>query len=54
MPPTKEQLKEFGRQIKLAREQAKLTQKELAELMGKSVETISNYEIGRRAPHVGE
>ena len=32
----------------------KLTQQELADKMGVSRATISNYEVGRRAPHLSE
>lgn len=32
----------------------KLSQQELADKMGVSRATISNYEVGRRAPHISE
>ena len=39
--------KQIGRRIKLAREARGLTQVHLADLLGKSVETISNFERGK-------
>ncbi len=39
--------KQVGRRLKLAREARGLTQAQLAELLGKSVETISNFERGK-------
>lgn len=54
MPINRDELKKFGAGIKAAREMRSLTQKEIAQRIGKSVETISNYEQGTRAPHVTE
>jgi ribosome-binding protein aMBF1 (putative translation factor) len=43
-------LKMVGRQVKLWREQAKLTQPELGQRIGYSDELISSVERGRRSP----
>jgi len=43
---------ELGRRIKELREAKGLTQVQLAEMMGKSVETISNFERGKTIPSV--
>jgi transcriptional regulator with XRE-family HTH domain len=37
----------IGNRVKMARKAARLTQRQLAETMGKAVETISNVERGR-------
>ena len=39
-----------GRKIRAYREQRGLTQAQLAELVGKGVETISNFERGKTIP----
>lgn len=39
--------KQIGMRIKEAREQRGLTQAQLADMLGKSVETISNFERGK-------
>jgi len=54
MTSKKEDLKEFGRRIKLTRENAGLTQKQLADALKKSVDTVSNYEQGLRSPRLIE
>ena len=44
----------MGKRIKQAREALHMSQGELAELLGKTQNTISNYESGTRAVHAGE
>lgn len=44
----------IGDKLKTLRKGRKLTQLELAEKMGLSRATISNYEVGRRSPHLTE
>lgn len=44
----------IGEKLKTLRRGRKLTQVELAEKMGLSRATISNYEVGRRSPHLSE
>lgn len=43
-------LKQFGRRLKLAREQAGLSQEALAELLGVSPRMVTHYEAGSKAP----
>ena len=45
-PEEKARRKQLGRRIKLLRKERKLSQEELAELIDKSVDTISNIERG--------
>lgn len=40
--------------LKTLRKGRKLTQQELSEKLGISRATISNYEVGRRSPHISE
>lgn len=40
--------------LKTLRKGKKLTQQELSEKLGLSRATISNYEVGRRSPHITE
>lgn len=40
----------FGTQLRLARKQKKLTQKELADAVGARHNTVSNWEAGRNMP----
>ena len=54
MTDKREDLKEFGQRVKLARENAGLTQKQLADALQKSIDTVSNYEQGLRSPRVME
>lgn len=44
----------IGNKLKTLRRGRKLTQQELAERMRLSRATISNYEVGRRSPHLSE
>lgn len=48
--------KEIGNKIKHLRNSKKITQQQLADLLGGDISrsTISNYEIGRRTPHLTE
>lgn len=43
-----------GKKLQQLRKGRKLTQQELADKMGVTRATISNYEVGRRAPHLSE
>lgn len=43
-----------GKRIKALRKTKGLTQEQLAEKLGVQRATISNYEIGRRSPHLKE
>lgn len=40
--------------LKTLRKGRKLTQQELADKLGVTRATISNYEVGRRSPHISE
>lgn len=44
----------IGDKLRTLRRGRKLTQQELAERMDLSRATISNYEVGRRSPHLSE
>lgn len=44
----------IAKKIKILRKTRGLTQQQLAELLGVQRATISNYEIGRRSPHIKE
>ena len=44
----------IGNKLKTLRKGRRLTQQELSERMGLSRATISNYEVGRRSPHLSE
>lgn len=44
----------IGDKLRTVRRGRKLTQQELAERMDLSRATISNYEVGRRSPHLSE
>lgn len=46
--------KEIGKKIKILRKVRGLTQEQLAEKLEVGRATISNYEIGRRMPHLKE
>lgn len=46
--------KEIAYKLKTLRKGRKLTQQELAEKIGLNRATISNYEVGRRLPHLPE
>ena len=43
-----------GKKIKALRKTKGLTQQDLANLLGVQRATVSNYEIGRRSPHLKE
>lgn len=45
---------DIGAKIKTLRKGRRLTQEELAEKLGITRATVSNYEVGRRAPHINE
>ena len=47
-------MNDLGTKIKILRKRRDLTQIELAEQLGISRATVSNYETGRRAPHIHE
>lgn len=45
---------EIGKKIKILRKTRGLTQQQLADKLSVKRATISNYEIGRRSPHIKE
>ena len=47
-------MNDINRKLKMLRQTRKLTQLELSEKIGLSRATISNYEVGRRVPHLPE
>lgn len=47
-------MNEIGSKLKTLRKGRKLTQQELADELGLTRCTISNYEVGRRSPHISE
>ena len=44
----------IGSKLKTLRKGRKLTQQELADNLGITRCTVSNYEVGRRSPHISE
>lgn len=44
----------IGKKLKVLRKTKGLTQQDLANLLGVQRATISNYEVGRRSPHLTE
>lgn len=44
----------IGAKLRILRKESRLTQQELADKLGMTRSTISNYEINRRAPHLSE
>lgn len=44
----------IGAKLKTLRKGRKLTQEQAAELLGITRATVSNYEVGRRSPHLSE
>ena len=44
----------IGRKLRILRKEKRMTQQELADQLGIKRATISNYEIGRRSPHLSE
>lgn len=47
-------MNEVGNKLKTLRKGRKLTQQELADKLGITRCTVSNYEVGRRHPHLNE
>lgn len=47
-------MEEIGRRLRLIRQGRKLTQREVADRLGMVRATLSNYEVGRRSPHIDE
>lgn len=47
-------MNDIGSKLKTLRKGRKLTQQELAEKLGVTRCTVSNYEVGRRSPHISE
>jgi transcriptional regulator with XRE-family HTH domain len=45
---------DVGKKLQTLRKGRKLSQQQLADKMGVSRATVSNYEVGRRAPHLSE
>lgn len=45
---------QIGSRLQELRKARKLTQQQLADKMGVTRATVSNYEVGRRAPHISE
>lgn len=46
--------KSIGHKLKTLRKGRKLTQEQAAEMLGITRATVSNYEVGRRSPHITE
>lgn len=44
----------IGQKLKTLRKLRKLTQEQAAEHLGITRATVSNYEVGRRSPHISE
>jgi transcriptional regulator with XRE-family HTH domain len=44
----------IGHKLKTLRKGRKLTQEKAAEMLGITRATVSNYEVGRRSPHITE
>lgn len=44
----------IGSKLKTLRKGRKLTQEQAAEMLGITRATVSNYEVGRRHPHISE
>lgn len=47
-------MNDIGSKLKTLRKGRKFTQQELADKLGVTRATISNYEVGRRSPHISE
>lgn len=47
-------MNDIGSKLKTLRKGRKLTQQELADKLGITRATVSNYEVGRRSPHLSE
>lgn len=44
----------IGSKLKTLRKGRKLTQEQAADMLGITRATVSNYEVGRRSPHISE
>ena len=44
----------ISQKLRILRKERRLTQQELADALGIKRATVSNYEIGRRSPHLSE
>lgn len=44
----------ISQKLRILRKERRMTQQELADALGVKRATISNYEIGRRSPHLSE
>lgn len=47
-------MEDVGKKLRLLRKGRKLTQREVAERLGMVRATVSNYEVGRRTPHLSD
>lgn len=47
-------MEDIGRKLKTLRKGKKLTQQDVADRLGLVRATISNYEVGRRTPHLSD
>lgn len=47
-------MEDIGRKLRTLRKGKKLTQKDVADRLGMVRATISNYEVGRRTPHLSD
>lgn len=47
-------MEDIGRKLRTLRKGRKLTQKDVADRLGLVRATISNYEVGRRTPHLSD
>lgn len=47
-------MEDIGKKLKTLRKGKKLTQQDVADRLGLVRATISNYEVGRRTPHLSE
>lgn len=47
-------MEDIGRKLRTLRKGKKLTQKDVADRLGLVRATISNYEVGRRTPHLSD
>ncbi len=47
-------MEDIGRKLKTLRKGKNLTQQDVANMLGLVRATISNYEVGRRTPHLSE
>lgn len=47
-------MEDIGRKLRTLRKGKRLTQKDIADRLGMVRATISNYEVGRRTPHLSD